>query len=85
MVQIIKNPPAMQENQVQSLGREEPLEKEMATHCSILTWRIQGQKSLVGYSPWGCKELDTTKRLSTHTSAGRKLPTAHYQKNFHAK
>jgi len=36
----IKNLPAMQETQVQSLGQEDPLEKEMATHCSILAWEI---------------------------------------------
>ena len=35
-----KNPPAMQETQVQSLSQEDPLEKEMATHSSILTWKI---------------------------------------------
>ena len=38
--QMVKNLPAVQEAQVQSLGREDPLEKEMATHSSILTWRI---------------------------------------------
>ena len=38
--QVVKNLPAMQESQVQSLGWEEPLEKGMATHCSILAWRI---------------------------------------------
>ena len=37
---VIKNPPAMQESQVRSLGQEDPLEKEMATHSSILAWRI---------------------------------------------
>ena len=37
---MVKNPPAMQEMQVQSLGWEDPLEEEMATHSSILTWRI---------------------------------------------
>ena len=37
---MVKNPPAMQETQVQSLGREDPLEKESATHSSILAWRI---------------------------------------------
>ena len=59
----------MQETQVQSLGWEDPLEKEMATHSSILSWRIlHGQRSLVGYSPWGHKQLDTTERLTyTHT------------------
>ena len=51
-----KEPPAVQEMQemrVQSLGREDPLEEEMATHSRILAWRIHGQRSLVGYSPWG--------------------------------
>ena len=37
---MMKNLPAMQENWVQSLGQEDPLEKEMATHSSILAWRI---------------------------------------------
>ena len=40
MVQLVKNPPAMQETQVRSLGGEIPLEKGMATHSSILTWEI---------------------------------------------
>ena len=37
---MVKNQPVMQETQVQSLGQEDPLEKEMATHSSILAWRI---------------------------------------------
>ena len=40
MAQIVKNVPAVQENQVQSLGQEDPLEKKMATHSSILAWKI---------------------------------------------
>ena len=40
VAQVVKNAPAMQETQVQSLGREDPLEKEMATHSSILAWEI---------------------------------------------
>ena len=40
MAQMVKGLPAVQETQVQSLGREDPLEKEMATHCSILAWEI---------------------------------------------
>ena len=40
MAQIVKNLPAMQETHVQSLGQEDPLEKGMATHSSILVWRI---------------------------------------------
>ena len=50
---------------VQYLGREDPLEKGMATHSSILAWKSHGQRSLVGYSPEGHKELDITERLST--------------------
>ena len=36
----------------------------MATHSSILAWRIHGQRSLEGYSPWGCKESDTNEQLT---------------------
>ena len=60
MAQSVKSPPAMWEASVRSLGQEDPLEKEMATHSSILAWRIPW-RSLVGYSPWGHKELDTPK------------------------
>ena len=52
---MVKNLPAMQETQVQSLGKEDHLEKEMSTHSSILAWRIHGLHSL-----WDHKELDTT-------------------------
>ena len=45
----------MQQTQVRSLGREDPLEKEMATHSSVLAGKSHGQKSLAGYSPWGLK------------------------------
>ena len=40
VVQLVKNLPAMQETQVRSLGEEDPLEKEMATHYSILAWKV---------------------------------------------
>ena len=43
----------MQEAQVISLGWKDPLVEEMATHSSILVWKIHEQRSLVGYSPWG--------------------------------
>ena len=43
-----------------SLGQEDLLEKEMATHSSILAWRIPWTASLVGYSPYACKESNTT-------------------------
>ena len=52
VAQTVKNLPVMQETQVQSLDQEDPLEEEMATHSSVLAWRIHGQRSLVGYSPW---------------------------------
>ena len=68
MTQMVKNLPAVQETWVQSLGRENPLEKDMATHSSILALRILCTESLVGYSPWGCKELNTNVQLTdTHT------------------
>ena len=63
VAQLVKNLPAMQETQVQSLDWENPLEKEMATHSSIQAWRIPArQRSLAGYSPWGHKESDATER-----------------------
>ena len=61
---VIKHLPAVQETQVQSLGREDPLEKEMATHSSILAWEIPWTGSLVGCSPGGHKQLDMTWRLN---------------------
>ena len=57
---VVKNPPAMQETQFPSLGQEDPLKEEMATHSSILAWKIPWTKSLAGYSPEGRKESDTT-------------------------
>ena len=59
MAQTVKYLPTMWETRVQSLGQEDPLEKEMTIHSRTLGWRI-----LVGYSLWGRKELDTTERLT---------------------
>ena len=53
MAQTEKNMPAMQETQVQSLGRKDPLEKEMATHSSILVWRIPWMGKLAGLLSMG--------------------------------
>ena len=50
----------MPEIPFQSLGREDPLEEEMATHSSILAWEIYGQRSLMGYILGGCNESDMT-------------------------
>ena len=70
----VKNLPTvqeMQETQIQSLGRENPLEEGMATQSYILTWRIPyspayTQWGLAGYTPWGCIELDITE-VTEHT------------------
>ena len=60
VAQILKNLPAMQETQVRSLGQEDPPEKGMATLSRILAWRIPWQRSMPSYSPWDCKESETT-------------------------
>ena len=52
---------------VQPLGWEDPLEKEVAAHSSIPAGKSHGQRSLAGYGPWGCKELDMSERTHTHT------------------
>ena len=62
VAQMVKNLPAMQETQVQSLGWEDPLEKGMATHSSILAGEFHGQRSQAEpYSPWDLKASDMTK------------------------
>ena len=60
MAQMGKNTPAMQETQVQSLGREDRLGLGMAIHSSILPGESRGQRSPAGSSPWGCKASDMT-------------------------
>ena len=64
VAQSVKSLPAMQETQVQSLGWKDPLEKEMATHSVFLPGEFHKQRRLVGYSPWGHKESDTTMWLT---------------------
>ena len=59
MSQLVKNPLAVLETSVPSLDWEDALAKKMATHFSILAWRI----------PWGCKEWDTTERLPLSTNS----------------
>ena len=56
----VKRLPAMQETWVQSLGQEDPLEKEMATHSSSLAGKSHGQRGLAGYSPWSHQESNRT-------------------------
>ena len=62
VAQTVKNPLAMWETQVQSLGWEDLLEEEVATHSSILVWRIPMDREAW---PWSRKDLDMTGRLST--------------------
>ena len=69
MAQQVKNPPAMQETQetwvqVQSLGWENPWRRKWQPTPVFLPGKFHGQSSLVGYSPWGRKESDTTEQLS---------------------
>ena len=58
MAQTVKNLPPMREMQVRSLGREGPLEKEMATHCSILAWRIPWTEELGGLQSMGLQRVE---------------------------
>ena len=61
--QMVKNLPAMWEIQVQCLGQEDPLEKEMAIHSTVWPGESHGQRILVVYSLPGRKELDMTEQL----------------------
>ena len=60
VAQLVENLPAMQETWVQSLGWEDPLEKEMATCSSILAWRIPWAEEPSGLQSMGSQELDMT-------------------------
>ena len=61
VAQMVKGLPAMWETWIRSLGQEDPLQKGMATHSSIFDLEIPtGQRTVLGYSPWGHKELDMT-------------------------
>ena len=65
-----ENLPAIQEMQVQSLHQEDPLKEGMATHSTILAWRIPWTEELVAYSPRVAKESDTTERLDNKVYLG---------------
>ena len=70
MSQTVKSMPAMWETRVLSLGQEDPLEKEMATHSSILVWRIPCTEEPGSYSPWGYRvRHDWAASTSIYTSA----------------
>ena len=65
MAQMVKNLPAVQETWVRSLGQEDTLEKSMATHSSILAWRIPWSEELGGLQSIGLQS-DTTEETNTH-------------------
>ena len=83
MAQLVKNPPAMQETQVRSLGGGNPLEEEMATHSSTLAWKIPWTEEPGGYSPWGRKESDTTERLHFHFHLIQQIFVEHIECAWH--
>ena len=70
VAQMVKNLPAMQETQGWSLGRESPLEKEMATHSSILVWRIPWTEVPGGLQPMGSQRVGHSWVTNTNTFAG---------------
>ena len=69
MVQTVKRLSTMYKTWVRSLGREDSLEKEMATHSSTLAWKIPWTEELgAGYCPWGRKESGATEQLTHNIS-----------------
>ena len=65
MALLVKNPPAMQETQVPSLGGEDPMEKGMATHSSIIAWKIPWTEEPGGLQSIELQSVDMTEQLST--------------------
>ena len=74
MARTVKRLSTLPENRVRSLGWEDTLEKEMATHSSILAWRIPWTEELGGLQSMGRKELDTTERLHFTFTNTKGLP-----------
>ena len=68
VAQMVKRLPTMQETLVQSLGRGDPLEKGMATHSSILAWKISWTEESDMLQPWGCRESDMTEQCGTQVN-----------------
>ena len=64
VAQSVKSLPAMQETWVRSLDQEGPLERKQCSTLVVLPWKSHGQRNLVDYSPWGCKESDMIERLT---------------------
>ena len=64
VAQMVKDPPAMGETQVQSLSHKDSLEKEITTHFSILAWETPQTEETGGLQSWDCRESDMTERLT---------------------
>ena len=75
---MVKNPPVIQESWVQSLGGEDPLEKEMATHSGILAWRIPWAEEPGRLQSMGSQESDMTERLNHHHHLSLSSAFPHY-------
>ena len=73
---MVKNLPTSARLQVESLGQEDPLKEEMATHSSILAWKIPWTEEVAVYSPWSHKELDMTEHACTYSLY------AHFSESF---
>ena len=73
LAQKVKNMPGMQETQVQSLNQEDPLEKEMATHSSILAWRIPWTEESCGLPSTGSQRVRDNRATNFHFHATQKL------------
>ena len=74
VAQMVKHLPAMQETWVRSLSQEDPLEKEMQPTPILLPGKFHGWRSLVGYSSWDRKELDTTEQLHWFKGFSQRIP-----------
>ena len=83
VAQMVKNPPAMWETWVRLLGWEDLLEENIATHSSILAWRIPTDRGAWWATVHRVTEWDMTERLSTHTDLFKKIGDT--KGNFHAK
>ena len=70
VAQMVKHLPTMRETRVQSLGQEDLLQKEMATHSSILAWKIPWMEESDRLQSWGRKESDKTEQLHFHFPKG---------------
>ena len=79
MAQTIKNPPLMWETWVRPLGWGDPLEEGMATHSSILVWRIStDRRRLAGHSPCGHKEMEWTEHSTAQSAVTGEIDLLHF-------